>query len=59
MQIVNWTDHQLAKKIRKFNLNYELKADGSSYYYSDNYKMEIIVVFNNSENKRTIIYSLK
>lgn len=59
MMVVNWTDHQLAEKIKRYKLNHEKQTSGNCYYYSDNYKMEIIVIFNNSDNTRTIIYNLK
>lgn len=52
----NITDHQLAKIIKDHSMT--LRQDHLvSYYHNDNFTIEILVVFDNSNNTRSVYIS--
>jgi hypothetical protein len=58
MNLVNWSDHDLARVIKDHNLKLVVdKENNTNYYHSENYVLEILVIFDNEKNTRKIIYS--
>ena len=58
MQIVNWDDHTLAHYINTRNMeliNKNKQGNNTNYYANENYQDEILVIFDNENNTRTII----
>lgn len=55
----NITDHELAKIIKYHDMkrNEIKETDNVNYYANDNYTIEILVIYDNSNNKRTIYIS--
>lgn len=48
-----FTDHQLAKIIKDHDM--KLRKDSLvNYYHNDNFTMEILIVFDNANNSKTI-----
>ena len=53
------TDHQLAQIIKNHNMtrNNRKETENVNYYHNDNYSIEILVIFDNSNNTRSIYIS--
>ncbi len=53
------TDHQLAQIIkgRDMKRNDKKESENVNYYHNDNYTIEILVIFDNSNNTRSIYIS--
>lgn len=55
----NISDHKLAEIIKFHDMkrNERKETENINYYHNDNYTIEILVIFDNSNNKRTIYIS--
>jgi len=58
-KISNISDHKLAQIIKSHNMkrNERQETENINYYHNDNYTIEILVIFDNSNNTRSIYIS--
>ncbi|AFK66724.1 hypothetical protein COPG_00128 [Colwellia phage 9A] len=58
MRLVNWSDHDIARLVHQHKLKLVIdKINNTNYYHSENYALEILIIFNNKDNTRQVIYS--